>query len=275
MNETAFETRLVTLSSSQRKDDAASSSTNFYVSMANSSGAIRDRVIGVSIESVGFVNFIENVRPKNTSITVVYFNGFVTTETNFAIPSGIYDDIGLSVVLQESIYTYVFGGIGPVLFTVEAVHPQNGNPAYINMRMLQPAPAYIQLVYSKVGLPYIIGMKETETFITSISPSRDFRPNLYGALAVTLNSRALTSSHHSVDHEGNPTGVMITIPVDQAYGNIVSMHVDGASRPTVSIGDDRNLSGFDISLRHYDDGELVDLSGGEMYVTLRYWLYST
>ena len=263
-----METRLITINSSHRSSPN-DLTTNFSVDLNNATPEIRDRCVGVSVETVGFLNVMNNITPLYSRMLVTHFDGVATTtEHVVTLTVGHYDytEFALEVQTAVTVALSLAGGE----FTTTAVPESGGDPAMISLAYT--IGGYINITYDRLSATYPLGIGESIQ-LTSAGGAQSFRPNLQGPMAVKLVTRALCSSRASVDGDGTPAAVIMTIPIQTAFGQIENMHMGGEERPLVTYGhgSSRDLTNIDVSLRHLD-GSIVDLGTGEMYVTFRVWL---
>jgi hypothetical protein len=233
---------------------------------------IRDRVLGCSVESVGFVNMIDNITPATSRLLVTYYDGATTQDYVITILPGHYSYTELAEELELAVYDQLFGGAGDVFFTATAVPAEGGQPALIALEFTEVG-SYIDIVYDRNTLAFPLGLGDASTRLSTATGPVLNRPNLYGPIAVLLSTRALSGSRSSVNGNGEATPTLMSVPLSVPYGSIQTMHMGAETRPVVqySHGAHRNLSNIDVSLRHLD-GSLVDLGTAEMYVSFRVWL---
>lgn len=261
-----METRLITINSSHRSSPN-DPTTNFSVDLNNATPEIRDRCVGVSVETVGFLNVMNNITPLYSRLLVTHVDGG-TTDYVITLTVGHYDFTEFALEVQTAV-TAALGLVGGE-FTATAVPESAGDPAMISLAYT--AAGSISITYDRLSAAYPLGIGETIQ-LTSGGGAQAYRPNLQGPMAVKLLTRSLCSSRASVDGDGSPAAVIMTIPIRTAFGQIENMHMGGEDRPLVTYGhgSSRDLTNIDVSLRHLD-GSLVDLGTGEMYVTFRVWL---
>jgi len=273
IEETDMETRLVTINSTHRSS-VADTTTDFSVDLIDAVPELRDRVLGVSVETVGYLNVINNVRHPFVHL---YFsltnttNG--TTQYKATVPEGQYTYIDYAAALQTAVRDAINDPIYGPPFSVLPLEESNGQPARLVLMYLLAEPgAYMTIPYDRQTAPFIIGMNEDIRLDNDIGPL-DFRPNLSGPMALLLHTRSLAGSRSSVNGDGTPSEALLTVPVRVPYGRADNIHMAGDNRPLVvySAGAHRNLANIDVALKHLD-GSPVDLGTGEMYVTFRVWL---
>jgi len=262
-----FETRLLTVDSSQRLS-SAQTTTQFSISMLNAPTTIRERVIGCSVEHLSFQHLINNVTADLSRMTVTYYDGVSETTFTLVIPPGNYDYVDLAAVLELEFGLQVFGFPGAL--TVTAVAEALGQPALLEFEFTEVAPNYLTIHYDRVGLAYPIGMSESIT-LTALGGPVSFRPNLQGPIALLLKSRALMGSKSSYSGIGATETAFLTVPITVSYGSVQSLHIQGENRPNVLYSHERSLTEIDIALTHLD-GSNVNLGTGEMSVSVRLWL---
>lgn len=261
-----METRLITINSTQRTS-VSQSTTNFSVDLLNAVPEIRDRVVGVSVETVGFVNYLNNVTAATSRLLVEYNDGVSTTTYIVTIPPGSYNYGELAYVIALEVNATL--SLTNEFTAIDL--PENvGQPAVVELSYV--GPGYINLIYDRQSAAFPLGLTETIQLNTAGGPI-SHRPNLYGPLSVKLYTQALCGSRASVDGNGNPAPVIMTIPITSSYGEVQSMHMVGENRPTILYGhgSSRDLSNIDVSLRHLDGG-VIDIGTGEMFVSFRVWL---
>lgn len=268
-----METRLITINSSH-KSSVAQLTTDFSVDLINAIPELRDRVMGASVETVGFMNLINNVRhPYNH----LYFTLYTATSGNISlkatVPEGNYNWVEYAGVLETAMQLAIDDVLfGPAL-SVTAVPASLGAPAKIALFYDTPDPgAHIIIPYDRATAPYIIGMDQ-DILLNDVAGYLSFRPNLGGPMALLLHTRAMAGSRSSVNGDGSPSEALLTIPVRVPYGQADNIHLGGDNRPLAlySSGAHRNLANIDVTLKHLD-GAVVDIGTGEMYVTFRVWL---
>ena len=267
MANTMLETRLITINSSQRSIGGGETTTSFTVDLLGCTPEIRNNVVGVSVETVGFVNLIENVDERYNYLYVE--RDGITYDV--VIEPGQYDYVTLAATITQALNIQ----LGYPVDTFQAI-PKGEEGGQ---------PALIELKFDEVQSITILGLRDSLSHILGIPtgfnielgdglPNPIFRPNLYGPMAVLLQTRALAGSRNSVNGTGQPSPTLMTIPLRGTYGSVENMHMGGEDRPLVvySKGADRNLNNIDVSLTHLD-GSPVNLGEtGEMYVTFRVWI---
>lgn len=258
-----YETRLITINSAQREPGELNTSTHFEISL-NNAGKTRDHIVGISVESVGFVNIIGNVHDY---CTVLYIEQ-AGLSYEVQIPAGQYNYVELADIVTEGINSVLMLGGA---FQVVPIAPADGQPAMI------------QLVYDEAGDPItILALRESMSHVLGFTENINlgfglvnpaFRPNLYGDMAVLLSTRTLASGH-SIDGRGDPSSTVMTIPIKAQYGTVNHVHVGGEERPLVMFSTHgRSINNIDVQLLHLDGKTTVDIGTSEMFVTFRLWLH--
>lgn len=268
-----METRLITINSSH-KSSMAQVTTDFSVDLINAIPELRDRVMGASVETVGFANFINNVRHPYNHLYFIFgstLGGAVPLTAT--IPVGNYDWVEYAAALQTAMQAAIDDvTYGPAM-TVTAIPAAAAAPAKIVLHYDSPDfGSYVLINYDRGSAPYIIGMDQDIQLDDAIGELA-FRPNLGGPMALLLHTRAMAGSRSSVNGDGTPSEALLTIPVRVPYGQVDNIHLAGDNRPLAlySSGAHRNLANIDVTLKHLD-GAVVDIGTGEMYVTFRVWL---
>lgn len=271
--DTDTETRLITINSTHRSS-VGDSTTDFSVDLIDASPELRDRVIGVSVETVGFLNVINNVRyPYNDLRFTLYPFPAAPISYTATVEPGQYTYIEYAAALQQAMRDAINDTTyGPPL-VVYSIPPTAGQPAKVAIRYDSPAPeTFIYIPYDRYSAPFIIGMTQ-DIELSDTTGELAFRPNLAGPLALLLHTRSMAGSRSSVNGDGSPSETLLTVPVRVPYGQPDNIHLSGDNRPLTiySAGAHKNLANIDVSLRHLDNTP-VDLGSGEMYVTFRVWL---
>jgi hypothetical protein len=263
-----MESRLITINSAHRTSNSnENNTTNFSVDLLNATPEIRDRVLGVSVETVGFVNHLDNVYASTETLYVTRDD--VTYSVTLGV--GLYNYVELADRVTEAVTNQL--GLTPGEYVATAHHEVDAGPATISHSYTPIIPgSTLTFEYVRQSAAHPLGYSQTFTIGVGLDIPF-FRPNLYGPMAVVLHTRALAGSRSSVDGLGAASATIMTIPIQVPYGRVVSMHMGGEERPSIlySEGADRNLTNIDVSLRHLD-GSNVDIGTGEMYVTFRVWI---
>lgn len=257
-----FETRLVTIDSSQRTNPLAPT-TDFEVALPSVS-SIRDDVVGCSVESISFPNLIGNVY---SSLNLLYVD-YEGASYEIAIPRGAYNYVDLCTVLTEALNTTL--GLAPDTVEVVPIAPIAGQSAEIGFLYDGASPINITAV--KHTLSYVIGIPMGSVIQLGFGlPSPSFRPNLFGPLAVMLHT-SLSGSRASINGLGQSSRAVMTIPIaDTGYGQLVHQHSVGAERPLVVYSQGIDLTNITVALKHLT-GEPIDIGTAPMLVTFRVWL---
>lgn len=272
MDVVELETRLIHLNS--RQANTFESSTNFECTMGAAPVEIREKLSGVSLESVSFLNVVPNLWGANPNtrtlilenqlaqrLLITFPISFFSIEKIAAyIQAAIDADINFAPLLQVSVAEgagddggdrLLFENIGGLDITIE--YDASINP--------QPHVA-----------PYVLGIYE-ETVLPA-GQSLLTRTNLQGPGIVYLKSDALTASKHSVNGFARADHFIASIPYgDTEYGAMVAYSPNQNERPGVVYGltEGFELSSIDIQLV-LADGQVVDLGNAPIYITLRAWL---
>jgi hypothetical protein len=273
-----METRLLQINSDQRIFRAGETSTNYEIQLGNQVPELEQDIVGVSVESASFANFVPNVREGgNNNIWTIEIDDAIYTVT---IPGNVYYSIEkLAEVLQLELRTqtpsgpnedgwdvsvaYGAGFDGGDLLSVTYTVDTGGIP--IKIRFSSDSPLARILGYQE---PIVI--EQPGPFPPILT-----RTQLAGEHAIMLHTRELLGSRNSVNGAGASNAAIITLPIDVVYGVNQTFHFGGDQIPLVHYGAQTNASinSVDVSFR-YLDGQVVDLQNAPTSVTFRLWLES-
>jgi len=267
-----METRLVQINSWQARHlDPQETTTNFGIHLKNSvTEFVNGSIHGLSLETVGFMNLVPNVREGRNALDYV-LNG--VNETLF-LPESFYTLEQFVVALNtefDVIPTLPPGTL--VASIVEGAAP--GGKDALGLAYTGVVP--LTLVGNHHDLPYNMGLYEDVVW-DGVGPYEPtvLRTNLQGEHALSLHSDTIVGSRRSVNGFGDSSSAIATLPINVPYGTLqVTDFNAGQNRPTVSHGPMTvtQLSNVDLAIR-YLDGELVDLDKTPIFVTVRAWFHN-
>ena len=255
------------------------STTNFDVTLEDSSADLRSRIKGVSVDSVQFINRVPNVREKRNSFKLIRNFSSSTSDhiTEHAVPEGFYSLDQLVATLN--------GLVGDeVEFTVNVGTGMDGGDR-LGIQSVDGLLYGLTLqCQPRDNLGYQLGLQQVDTVLSKLrpedesivdkSPPLEFMANLHGEYALQLQSTHIAGSRFSLNGTGAQIPCILTIPLTTEYGTVQS--TDGHTAmgtPSVIYGaqDPHDIHTIDLSLR-YLDGEIVDLGHTNLHVTLRLWV---
>jgi hypothetical protein len=268
-----LDTRLLVLGT--RHDAILSSPADVECNLRNAATNIKSRVVGVSIETAGFTNFMRNVTPHINKMTFTTFGSDLYpdgTELVVEIEPNQYDIDSFAEALQDGFDT-VYPGIIEIV-----VNSPAGLPKTISYKLLPAFGAsgqgYITILRHK-NIARVMGVNRGEVFvINQVDPVTKY-PLLYGNQCVYIHSKALAGSRTSLGGHEVSDSVIGTINVDVPFGYVCQTRFADAERPTVCYGmmTPSQIENVDLSFRNADR-DIIDMPGGEIFVTARLWLHS-
>lgn len=281
-----YETRVIRVQSKDR-ENPLDSTTNFTVSFANQASLYQDSVFGISVQSISFPNFTQNV-PPDVSGFVGDTGGLRLTITGPQYPGDHWIVMpGGNLSLAEFIaqLNIAFGGIDISWATFTPV-PGNNNPYNLTLTFGPTwlVPGTVEVRYSRDDLNYPLGIAYPRDGVTIwdgfAGNPYSFRTNLMGPPQVYLHSSRLTQGRFGMDGNGplhiHSTALtsIATIPITSVVG-FYQQYQDTSSiqRPHIVYGGPSgiDLTNIDLSLRD-DNQNLIDLGSGEITVILLAWL---
>lgn len=283
----SYVTRLMRVSSKDRLGPE-SPTTDFATSFGNR-GSMTLKISGISVEHVSFPNFIQNVPPSYTAMTVIVTGhpnlGDATVDVVF--PSGQYNVNDFVDALNAAFDAAGLsaGGVAGIIFTVVNMQSE-GITENIEMSFPGYGPGgTVMFSGEHRRLQRIIGIPPTDVNGNALFQVDDgnvlFRSNLGGESVVYLHSKKFTAGHEGIAGTANqalgsfPFTALTSIPVDVPFGFFVHQN-NGAdtTRPIIVWNNPADIdlsSDVDFSLRDHHGG-VVDLGTGELQITLRLWV---
>jgi len=287
---------------SSKEANVFESTTNFSVNVGDVDREMMDNVIGVSVQSISFPNLIDNVRAGyNTRLLLqagVQVGDEMTAISNTAvitIPAGHYTIQQLMLALNEGLSFRAPLWIGEFTYR-EAVAPFPGSSGRVVLRMdtvpninwmvtTVVKPAADDILFRSSLLPSTLGMaidwSLQSTRQNTINPGFPLvagdelvfenPPLLNANSTVFLHSRQLVQSQRTIDGDGFLISSLEPVLLTSCYGEVQTQYCNQIQRPTISYLRAHSIEEIKVVLRH-DNGQVVDLHGGDLLVTFRIWL---
>ena len=262
------------------KQDSPFSVASITANLRNSATNVKNRVVGVSVETAGFTNFIRNVPPKLTRMQMTAFNSTIYpdgTVFNVEIAAGQYDIDTLILALRDA---FTVAAAPNPFFMGVAKFEEPGQPAHLgfilNASFLGTADGYVSIKREGASLARIIGVNRGEELIVGQYEQTRRKPILTGEQCVYVYSNALAAHRTSLGGHEVSDAIIATIPVTVPYGFVQTIQFQcDAQRPTIVYGPQvpSDLSNIDISFRDADRN-VIDLVQGEIFCNVRLWLHT-
>jgi hypothetical protein len=288
-----YDTRLIRIQSRDKQSER-DSNTNFTVNFGNEAQAFAQKVIGISVESVTFPNFIPTLSGNEMRANILdNMNNKKATTDLYALAEDAahvpkyYTVADFAAALQKAMNLHVWGSETPsfVLVTAEDTAP-NTVGTTISLEFLGLGSS-CSVQWSRDSLLWAIGVPPPDNdqgLVTwSYGQTYTYRTNLNGPASLYLHSELLSAGRMGLDAKNPQPGHQSTfscicpIPITMPYGFYQGLQNTQQSmlRPTIVYGPRTNLdiSTIDISLRD-EDQHVVDLGLGEVCVILRVWRYN-
>jgi len=277
------------------------SNSEFTVDLGNSIIDVNTGVFGVSIESCGFKNAVQNVRatefePNGPEVLIRVYNGAVLeTQQVYYLPPGWWTAESVQVFLTQALA----GNRAP-----QPVWPTPNVPIVSLVNLNQDETTYdkrlrftvtgggnrwVNLVGSRDGDanamtlanylgwpidPSIAGLQQLNVpdpvqWSTAFSVAPHLA-NFQGDSALFLHSSVLLHDQSSLDGEGLVNSVLIPIPITAPYLGIQTYTPEQYQRPTIVYNESVSIRTVNLTLRDVK-GRAVDIGTGELWVVLRFW----
>lgn len=285
---------------------------DYQVSLGNEARNQQGDVLGVSVESVTFPNFAENVPVTHGTLFMSVFGhiaypGPEPTSFEVTIPPGQYNVQKLVYQLNlEMVRLELYGGDAGANGILWSLRPDDGmSPSTANITMTLTAggfpidaggdstqPAYVSFPPNSRRLTQLIGVPRVDdgaaTFRLTYNEEQavqtvafHWRTNLNQPGVVYLNSRRLTAGRESL--QGSPgfevppsrVPLLASIPLDVPFGLMQHYNPSaGDRRPTTSwFTASQRMDLSTLDFQLTDNhGDVIDLGTGELNVTLRLWI---
>lgn len=255
----------------------SSRKTNFVVDF----GYNLQQVKRVSVLSVSFLNTAFNIIDEpgtrsNNTFTIELDDGGTVTEMTYTIEPGFYNITQLMTVLNDAIVE--FKTANP-LSPTSVVFTQNSVSGYVQMTSSSLAAGRIWSVFdsdskgnqTSRGPLQIMGFPlfRLSTALAGGTQTASELPHLQGLTEVNVVSQALAPSN-CFDEKTQATSVLVVVPVTAPFGVLNVFECKQDVLCEVTYPSSRNIQRADFSLRDRF-GELIDLNGSNLKLTLRVW----
>lgn len=238
--------------------------TNFSIDM----GLSLQKVKRLSITNVVFPNNAWNINAtgggQNNDFAIT--SGVTTYE--FEIPPGFYTTATLMAAVQNAINAQfvILGGTQTVLLTQDPLTQL----VQITYRVVGIGPTTIQILDTQTGPGTweVLGFDVPLTLTNAATATATNLPALGGLSEVYLQSTTLAPGN-AFDAK-NQRNILITIPVNVPFGvrNVWECRVDALCEVTYLGNRPLNVIDFTLTDRY---GNIVDLHGGNLTITLKVW----
>jgi hypothetical protein len=237
----------VIINSKYRTDPVITTTSNFIYRIGESL-----EVSDIAIKSVTMVNAQYNVKLGNN--TLIINDG--VTDYNITIPIGQYDIQTLITALQIEIINAVGGTCIISLDTLTQKLIFNTS---------------IPLKYKGGNLGFNIGFGGVAVFTPSVqalSVNAPYFPNLQGPTNYYIVSSSLAGSQGSILRNNSKRQIILTIPVDNNFGEIITYEVNEINLNKRVFSRPVNIQDIDIRIID-DDDQIVDLQQTNIEIVLQ------
>ena len=248
-------------------------------SIANAGVGFRDKIVGFSVESASFTNFMRNVPPKLTKMKIQLWNSTVYDQgatLEVQVPPGHYD-IDSFVAAMQAAFNEAASPNAPFMAIARVQEP--GQPTTIgyilNENFGNDPTGHVTIEHQGPSLTRVIGINRQETLTINPLVLTTRKPLLGGVENVFVHSDAITGAKKSLGGHETPNSVIATIPVTVPYGFTQTIQFEANStRPTVvyDVSTPSSISTVDYSFRDADLS-VIDLQSGEISLTVRLWIH--
>jgi hypothetical protein len=266
-NETGLVSRFVLIGSHDRTNPESSAS-DFRVDIPQAGSAI-PRVVGVSVQAVGFPNVFDNVREGDNTLHLIYVNAGDATavDREITVPPGYYSTEQLLEYL-----TAAFSDTNPAV-VFELAYVASKPQVQISF---SPPPVSDYDFEVSGPIADALGYKD-RPIVTGIGAGviqvADYIPALRGVAAVNVHSLAASGGAKAYDGDGQEIHLLTTIPVTVPYLGYQTTTLGEYAQPSL-LFDDTNITSLDIRLRDQKGRRLLIGQNQEMYILLRFWVQS-
>ena len=261
----ASDTRFIEFSS--RDDiDGGSPNSSFTINLFNTIPEIRERVIGLSLESLSVSNVHPNVSPLKGIGNTIYLTVDGGSTQEISVPEGYYSVYTLTTQIQALIDANI--ELSADNTSIEWIPLPTARFQFTSDSGLSvtegPAAEDESTLYTSMG--YL--KNETSA---GLAPSL---PDLTGLKSVQVHSKQISSiGTQSVDGDGTLSTLIHTIPVNVPWGATQAFKSD-TIQPQVYYGhqnQDLDMTTFDITLRDENGVQLV-LGGSHVNGVFKAWV---
>jgi len=290
--------RMINITS--KEANVFASTTNFAVNVGDVDREMMDNVVGVSVQSISFPNLIDNVR-ANYNTRVVLQAGVqvgneltaISNTTALDIPSGYYTIKELMIALNEALTNAPLWSGEFRYQQATAPFPASHSRVILRMDAVPDVNWMITVVinpgenqvFQSALLPTTLGMRLNWSLANvaqnTLDPANPLGagdelvfvdpPLLNANSTVFLHSRQLIQAQRTIDGDGFLISSLEPVLLTSCYGEVQTQYCNQVERPTISYRSRTSIEEIKITLRH-DNGQVVDLHGGDLLVTFRIWL---
>lgn len=277
--------RLVTVSGEDstpiESKGLSTSKTNFSVDFGYNLQQIkRVSVINVSFLNTAF-NFIDDPAAKaNNSFTIELKDGVTLVGSKtYTIEPGFYNITQLITILNAAVVDFkalYVDAPATVIFAQSAVS------GFVTMTSSLLAGAFVWRIFdsNSSGTQLTRGPLqqsgfETNTLSTSGAANTQTAtelPHLQGLTEARVVSQAIATSN-CFDEKNQASSVLVVVPITAPFGFLNVFECKQDALCEISYSTNRNIQRADFSLRDRF-GELIDLNGSNLKLTLKVWYNS-